>query len=144
MVPNLVFDGAAPRRTCDNGMMLHHFVLFNPAQTGIGCPISEPFFGAGNERTHTHLPTPFGYTNTSRELEHDHAPREQVRDAAHGQHRGHLPLAAAVRDQPTRDRCGWTSTRSAAGGNSEYTIPTGYSDTHVNWTDAGGRPRSSA
>ena len=36
-----------------------------PGQQGIGCPISEPFFGAGNERTHLHLPTPYGYTNTS-------------------------------------------------------------------------------
>ena len=65
MIPNLVFDGSGATANLDNGLLLHHFVLFNPSQTGIGCPISEPIFGAGNERTHTHLPTPFGYTTTS-------------------------------------------------------------------------------
>ena len=56
MVPNLVFDGSGATANMDNGMLLHHFVFFNPAQTGIGCPISEPFFGAGNERTHRICP----------------------------------------------------------------------------------------
>ena len=53
-------------------MMLHHFVLFNPAQTGIGCPISEPFLGAGNERTHTAPADAVRLHEHGRELEHDH------------------------------------------------------------------------
>src|SRR5688572_24675771 len=44
MVPNLVFDGSGATANMNNGLLLHHFVLFNPAQTGVGCPISEPFF----------------------------------------------------------------------------------------------------
>src|SRR5687768_7817110 len=56
MVPNLVFTNGSTANIQD-GLMLHHFVIFNPAQTGIGCPISEPFFGAGNERSQLHLPS---------------------------------------------------------------------------------------
>ena len=133
MVPNLVFDGSGATANLDNGMMLHHFVLFNPAQTGVGCPISEPFFGAGNERTHTHLPTPFGYTNTS----------------ANWNMITHLVnKSATARTVNVEIIFRWRSTADTAdtrplwldidsicsGGNSEYTIPTGYSDTHVNWT----------
>ena len=144
MVPNLVFDASGATANMDNGMLLHHFVLFNPAQTGIGCPISEPFFGAGNERTHLHLPTPFGYTNTARELEDDHAPREQVGHGADGQRRDHLPLAAAGRDRADT-RPLWLDIDSiCSGGDSEYTIPTGYSDTHADWTSPVRRRASSA
>jgi hypothetical protein len=114
-------------------MLLHHFVSFNPAQQGLGCPIAEPFFGAGNERTHMHLPTPYGYTNTAAnwnvvthlvnksgtartvniEVVYRYRPVNQTEDAR--------PL--------------WLDIDSiCSGGNSEYTIPTGYSDSHVNWT----------
>ncbi len=133
MVPNLVFDGTGATANMNSGLLLHHFVLFNPSQQGLGCPITEPFFGAGNERTHTHLPSPFGYTNNSAnwnlithlvnrsgtartvnvEVIYRHRPPSQTLDAR--------PL--------------WLDIDSICnGGNSEYTIPTGYSDTHVNWT----------
>ena len=50
--------------------MMHHFVLINPASSRRRLPerapgqLGERFFAAGNERTHMHLPTPFGYQNT--------------------------------------------------------------------------------
>ena len=133
MVPNLVFDGTGATANLDNGMMLHHTVLFNPAQTGVGCPISEPFFGAGNERTHVHLPTPFGYTNTSANwnvithLVNKSATTRTVNIEVIFRWR---PLSETADARPL-----WLDIDSICnGGNSEYTIPTGYSDTHVNWT----------
>jgi hypothetical protein len=133
MVPNLVFDGSGATANLDNGMMLHHFVLFNPAQQGIGCPISEPFFGAGNERTHLHLPTPFGYRNTSANwsmITHVVNKSETPRN---------VNVEIIFRSRPLEEtgdtRPLWLDIDSICnGGNSEYTIPTGYSDSHVNWT----------
>ena len=133
MVPNLVFDGSGATANLDNGLMLHHVVLFNPAQTGIGCPISEPFFGAGNERTHLHLPTPFGYTNTSANwnmithvVNKSPTPRTVNFEVIFRER----PLAETADTRPL-----WLDIDSiCAGGDSEYTIPTGYSDSHVNWT----------
>ncbi len=124
MVPNLVFDGSGATANLDNGMLLHHFVLFNPNQTGIGCPISEPFYGCGQRAHATHLPTPFGYTNT--------APNWNMN--IHVVNKSATPRMSTSRSSsaggrcprpPTRGRCGWTSTRSAAAADSEYTIPTG-------------------
>jgi hypothetical protein len=133
MVPNLVFDGTGATANMDNGLLLHHFVLFNPAQTGVGCPISEPFFGAGNERTHLHLPTPFGYTNTATNwnmfthiVNKSATPRSVYVEIIFR----HRPLNETGDTRPL-----WLDIDSICnGGNSEYTIPTGYSDTHVNWT----------
>jgi hypothetical protein len=133
MVPNLVFDPSGATANLDNGMMLHHFVLFNPAQTGVGCPISEPFFGAGNERSHLHLPTPFGYTNTAANwsmithLVNKSATPRTVNVEIIFRWR---PLSETADSRPL-----WLDIDSICnGGNSEYTIPTGYSDSHVNWT----------
>jgi hypothetical protein len=133
MVPNLVFDGSGATANLNNGMMLHHFVIFNPSQTGIGCPISEPFFGAGNERTHAHLPTPFGYTNTAANwnmithVVNKSATQRTVNIEVIFRWR---PLSETGDTRPL-----WLDIDSiCSGGNSEYTIGTGYTDTHVNWT----------
>jgi hypothetical protein len=133
MVPNLVFDGTGATANLDNGMMLHHFVLFNPARQGIGCPISEPFFGAGNERTHLHLPTPFGYTNTAANwnmITHVVNKSSIARNVNVEIIFRWRPLAETGDSRPL-----WLDIDSICnGGNSEYTIPTGYSDSHVSWT----------
>jgi hypothetical protein len=133
MVPNLVFDGTSTTANMNNGLLLHHFVIFNPAQNGVGCPIQEPFFGAGNERTHLHLPTPFGYTNTAANwnmfthVVNKSATPRTVNVEIIFRHR---PLSETADTRPL-----WLDIDSICnGGNSEYTIPTGYSDTHVNWT----------
>jgi hypothetical protein len=132
MVPNLVFTSGATANMQD-GLMLHHFVLFNPAQTGIGCPISEPFFGAGNERTHLHLPSPYGYHNTSASW---NMITHLVNQTGAAQT---VNIEVVYRWRPVAEtesaRPAWLDIDSiCAGGNSEYTIPTGYSDTHVDWT----------
>ncbi len=134
MVPNLVFDGTGATANLDNGMLLHHFVLFNPAQTGVGCPISEPFFGAGNERTHTHLPTPFGYKNTAANWNMN----IHVVNKSGTARTVNVEIIFRWRplDNETADtRPLWLDIDSiCSGGDSEYTVQPGYSDTHVNWT----------
>ena len=92
------------------------------------------------QRAHAaHLPTPFGYTNTSRELEHAHARREQVRTART------VNVEIIFRWRPLSETADtrplWLDIDSiCSGGDSEYTIPTGYSDTHVELDRAAGRP----
>ena len=123
MVPNLVFTSGSTANMQD-GLLLHHFVIFNPAQTGIGCPISEPFFGAGNERTHLHLPSPYGYHNTS-------ATWNMI---VHLVNKNPVPqtvnIEVVYRWRPVAGtesaRPAWLDIDSICnGGNSEYTIPTG-------------------
>src|SRR5947207_9797221 len=74
IVPNLIYDGDANNATgttanLDTGAMMHHFVLINPANSDPVCPsglqgqLGERFFASGNERTHMHLPSPYGYYN---------------------------------------------------------------------------------
>src|SRR3954470_2967538 len=74
IVPNLIYDGDANNPTgttanLSNGAMMHHFVLINPGRTDAVCPsglqgqLGERFFASGNERTHMHLPSPYGYYN---------------------------------------------------------------------------------
>jgi hypothetical protein len=132
MIPNLVFTSGSTANMQD-GLLLHHFVIFNPAQTGIGCPISEPFFGAGNERTHLHLPSPYGYHNSS-------ATWNMI---VHLVNKNPVPqtvnIEVVYRWRPVAGtepaRPAWLDIDSICnGGNSEYTIPTGYSDTHSDWT----------
>jgi hypothetical protein len=78
IVPELVYapgspDGSTAGSVANlkNGGMLHHFVLLNPGSKDLGCPsgsqgtFGERLFASGNERTHTHLPTPYGYENNS-------------------------------------------------------------------------------
>jgi hypothetical protein len=132
MVPNLVYANGATANM-STGMLLHHFVLFNQAQQGISCPISEPFFGAGNERTHLHLPTPYGYENTS-------ANWSMITHLVNTQTTAQTVYIQMIfrwrplsETEPTRPV--WLDIDSICnGGDSEYTIPTGYSDTHADWT----------
>ena len=134
MVPNLVFTNGSTANMQD-GLLLHHFVLFNPAQQGIGCPISEPFFGAGNERTHLHLPSPYGYHNTSANW---NMITHLVNKNATCAQTVNIEVVFRWRPRgrrPSRRAPAWLDIDSiCTGGNSEYTIPTGYSDTHSDWT----------
>jgi hypothetical protein len=132
MIPSLVYADGTPANM-NNSVMLHHFVLFNPTRQGIGCPINEPIFGAGNERTHLNLPTPYGYENTAPNwtmITHlvNLAPTAQTVYVQMIYR--HRPLSET---QPTRPL--WLDIDSICnGGDSEYTIDPGYSDTHVNWS----------
>jgi hypothetical protein len=134
MVPELVFaDGTTANM--QQGILLHHFVFFNPASQALACssPLSEPFWGSGNERTPLHLPSPYGYQNPSQNfsmLTHLVNLNTQAKT---------VYVQVIFRTRPNSEteptRPVWLDIDSFCnGGDSEYTIPTGYSDTHVDWT----------
>ena len=98
-----------------DGLLLHHFVIFNPAQTGHRLPDQRALL---RRRQRAHAPAPavaLRLPQHERELEHDHAPREQEQRCADGQHRDRLPLATVSPRPSPRARRGSTSTRSAPG-----------------------------
>jgi hypothetical protein len=144
MVPDLVYDGDArgagdstyatgATANLNHDAMLHHFVLINPNRTDAVCAsglqgqLGERFFAAGNERSHVHLPAPFGYQNTAsnwRLIPHivnkSATSYQQVSIQMTFRYRtgtGPLPTYPLWFDI---DGCG----------DSEYTAPPGYSDTH--------------
>jgi hypothetical protein len=134
MVPELVFsDGSTANM--QQGILLHHFVFFNPANQALACSnaMSEPFWGSGNERTPLHLPSPYGYGINSANvsmLTHLVNLNTQAKTV-------YVQVIYRTRPnsetEPTRPL--WLDIDSFCnGGDSEYTIPTGYSDTHVDWT----------
>ncbi len=134
MVPELVFsDGTTANM--QQGLLLHHVVFFNPGNQALACssPLSEPFWGSGNERTPLHLPSPYGYENNSATwsmLTHIVNLNPQAKT---------VYVQVVFRDRPLSEtepaRPAWLDIDSFCnGGDSEYTIPTGYSDTHVDWT----------
>ena len=126
MIPSLVFTNGDTANIQD-GLMLHHFVIFNPAQQGIGCPISEPFFGAGNERTQLHLPSPYGYRNTSPNWNMIVHLVNQNNVAATVNIQVVYRWRSAAETESARPA--WLDIDSiCTGGNSEYPIPVGYSE----------------
>jgi hypothetical protein len=134
MMPELVFsDGTTANM--QQGLLLHHVVFFNPGSQALACanPISEPFWGAGNERTPLHLPTPYGYENNSANwnmLTHLVNFSNQPQTVYFQVVFRHRSLSETEPSRPVwLDIDGFCN-----GGDSEYTIPTGYSDTHVDWT----------
>jgi hypothetical protein len=134
MVPELVFaDGTTANM--QQGLLLHHFVFFNPANQALACAnaMSEPFWGSGNERTPLHLPSPYGYENTSANwsmLTHIVNLNTQAKTVYVQVVYRTRPLSET---EPTRPV--WLDIDNfCSGGNSEYTIQPGYSDTHVDWT----------
>jgi hypothetical protein len=130
MVPNLVYaDGTTANM--NNGLLLHHVVFFNPAQSAIVCGTAEAFTGAGNERTGVHLPTPFAYENNSANWQmvtHLVNLKPFTQTVYVQMVFRHRPLPEVQKARPI-----WLDI-DACGGDSEYTIPTGYSDTHSSWT----------
>jgi hypothetical protein len=151
IVPNLVYTDGTDANL-NTGIMMHHFVLSHPGRTDPVCPGGlqtnipppfgpgsvERFFASGNERTHMHLPGPYGYYST--------APSQN------GSNGGylliyHLVNRAAVSKTVSIQVTYAYKTAGAAGdktqplwldidgcGDSEYSAPVGYSDTHADWT----------
>jgi hypothetical protein len=140
IVPTLVYasgspDGSTAGSTANlsNNAMMHHIVLINNGATDLGCPsglqgaIGERLFAAGNERTHLHLPTPFGYENGN-------APTWTL--IYHLVNKGPVDKKVNVeivyRYRPLSEtqaaRPVWLDIDGCS--DSEYTIPTGYSDFH--------------
>ncbi len=140
MVPSLVYTGDANQAdgtvaNLNNDMMMHHFVLLHGGRTDLGCPgglqssLGERFFAAGNERSQMHLPGPYGYYNTASSfvliahLVNKSAVQKKVNIEVTYQYR----TTGGENAQPV-----WLDIDGCS--DSEYTAPTGYSDTHSSWT----------
>jgi hypothetical protein len=138
IVPSLVYpDGS--EANFNNGAMLHHFVLLNPAERDATCPsgffgrfnFGDRFFASGSERSHAHLPNGYGYYNAS-----DHwtliADLMNMTDTPK-----QVYLQSVIRYRPAsahlkRVRPIWLDINNC--GTSEYSIPHGYSDSEWSWT----------
>jgi hypothetical protein len=135
--PDLVYaDGT--RATMDGGAMLHHFVLTSQWRADATCGGSwlglagERFFASGDERTAITFPTGYGYRvrwydswNLLVDLMNHTAAPQTV----------YVQLTVTYRPS-------WESVRTLRPvwldidqcGDSEYSIPAGFSDTHWDWT----------
>jgi hypothetical protein len=148
IVPNLIYDGDANNVTgttanLNNGAMMHHFVLINPARQDQVCPgglqgqLGERFFASGNERTHMHLPTPYGYYNPAGRttwtlivhLVNKAAVQKKLSIQIFYKYR---QASDTTYPPPIEAKPWWLDIDGC--GDSEYSIPTGYSDTHTSWT----------
>jgi hypothetical protein len=140
LVANLV-DTSGNTVNLGQDVMMHHFVLADPSRTDVVCPnwgmppspvpLGRRFFAAGNERTHMHLPSPYGYYNSSSTnswtlIYHLVNKSETAAKTVNIEivYRYRTTGIAATPLWLDIDGCG----------DSEYTAPMGYSDTHVDWT----------
>ena len=135
--PDLVYaDGT--RANLDTGPMLHHFVLTSQWRRDATCGnawlglAGERFFASGNERTAISFPAGYGY-------------RVRWYDSWNllVDLMNHSTISKTVYVQLTVTyRPSWESVRPLKPvwldidqcGDSEYSIPAGYSDTHRDWT----------
>lgn len=134
--PDLVYaDGT--KATMDQGPMLHHAVWTSQWRTDATCGdawlglAGERFFATGNERTAISLPTGYGYRvrwydswNMLVDLM-NHAPTEKT-----------VYVQVTYTTRPSWESIGsvkpvWLDIDQC--GDSEYSIPTGFSDTHWDW-----------
>ena len=138
IAPSLVYEDGSDANF-DTGTMLHHFVLFNPAERDATCPNGffgrfnpgERFFASGSERSHTHLPTGYGYYNAG---DHWTLDAELMNMMAEPQD---VYVQVVVRYRPGSDDLKrvkpiWLDINNC--GTSEYSIPSGDSDAHWSWT----------
>jgi len=135
--PDLVYaDGT--RADIDTGPMLHHFVLTSQFQRDATCGnawlglAGQRFFASGNERTAISLPGGYGYRvrwydswNLLVDLMNHAAASKTVYIKVTYTYRPSWESVQAVRPVWLDiDQCG----------DSEYSIPAGFSDTHWNWS----------
>jgi hypothetical protein len=134
--PDLVY-GDGTRATMANGAMLHHFVLTSQFRSDATCSGSwlglagERFFASGNERTAISFPAGHGYRvrwydswNLLVDLmNHTTAPKTVYVKVTYT----YRPSWESVK----RVRPVWLDIDQC--GDSEYSIPAGFSDTHRDW-----------
>jgi hypothetical protein len=136
MVPNLVYDTAGTSEAnLNTSMMLHHFVLFNPTKPDATCSGGDRFLAAGNERTETHLPTPFGYDMTGGTASTPWTLiYHLVNKSTAGPQTVYIQIVYRTRPNSETQPASpvWMDIDNCS--DSEYTIPVGYSDTHFDWT----------
>lgn len=134
--PDLVYpDGT--RATMDDGAMLHHFVLTSQfredatcANQGLGLA-GERFFASGDERTAISFPAGYGYRvrrNDSWNLlvdlmNHTTSAKTVYVKVTYTYRSSREPLNTLRPVWLDIDQCG----------DSEYSIPAGFSDTHWDW-----------
>ena len=136
--PDLVYaDPEGTQATMDQGPMLHHAVLTSQFRRDATCGsdwlglAGERFFASGDERTSISMPPGYGYRvrwydswNMLVDLMNDSTSEQTV----------YVQVTYTTRPS-------WESVRSVKPvwldidqcGNSEYSIPQGYSDTHWDW-----------
>jgi len=134
--PDLVYeDGTAAR--LDTGMMLHHVVLTNQFRRDATCGdrwlglAGERFFASGDERTRVKLPSGYGYRvrwydswNLLVDLMNHSSTARTV----------YVQVTYTYRpswENVQRVRPVWLDIDQC--GDSEYSIPAGFSDTHWDW-----------
>jgi hypothetical protein len=134
--PDLVY-GDGTRATMETGAMLHHAVMTSQFRGDATCGnnwlglAGERFFASGNERTAIKFPAGYGY-------------RVRWYDAWHmlAELMNHTTSAKTVYVQVTYTyRPSWESVKRVRPvwldidqcGDSEYSIPAGYSDRHWDW-----------
>jgi hypothetical protein len=134
VMPNLV-DTSGTTVNLAQDVMLHHMVLIDRSRQDITCPTGlqgqygQRFFASGNERTHLHLPSPYGYWNTgSSYVLVAHIVNKSPTDAKSV----YIEVVYRYITNGMQAVPLWLDIDGC--GDSEYTIPTGYSDTHVDWT----------
>jgi hypothetical protein len=139
MVPDLVNSSTGASVNLQQGLMMHHFVLLNTGHPDSTCPsggqgaFGERFFAAGNERTHVHLPQNFGYdTDVSNfvliyHLVNKNSSSRSVYIEVTYRTRPRAGTQSAMPAWLDVDGCGVLENGF---GDSEYTIPSGYSDFH--------------
>jgi hypothetical protein len=148
VIPNLVYDGDPNNATgttanLNNGAMLHHFVLINPQNQDAVCPsglqgqLGERWFASGNERTHMHLPKPYGYFNTNAGwvlIPHIVNKSGVAKSLSIDVMYRYRSASDTTQPTPQAARPLWLDIDGC--GDSEYTIlaSPSYSDTHVSWT----------
>jgi hypothetical protein len=134
IIPNLVDTGGNTVNLAQD-IMLHHFVLIDPSKQDVVCPgglqgqLGQRFFAAGNERTELHLPTPYGYYNSTspwRLIYH------LVNKSTSLSKTVNIEVVFRYRTTGTAATPLWLDIDGC--GDSEYTAPLGYSDSHVDWT----------
>jgi len=142
--PDLVYGDRTTRATMDSGPMLHHFVLTNQFRRDATCGSSwlglagQRFFASGDERTAIALPSGYGYRTRWYDS------WNMLVDLMN-----HATTSKTVYVRVTYTyRPWWETVRGVTPvwldidqcGDSEYSIPAGYSDTHSTWTvDVPGR-----
>jgi hypothetical protein len=135
--PDLVYSDGT-RATMDDGAMLHHFVLTSQWRRDATCGNSwlglagERFFASGDERTAITFPTGYGYRvryydswNLLVDLMNHSTTSKTV----------YVQVTYTIRpswESVKRLRPVWLDIDQC--GDSEYSIPAGFSDTHWDWT----------
>jgi Stress up-regulated Nod 19 len=134
--PDLVY-GDGTRATMESGAMLHHAVMTSQFRSDATCGndwlglAGERFFASGNERSAIAFPAGYGYR--VRWYDAWHMLTELMNHAT-------SPQTVYVQVRYTY-RPSWESVKRVRPvwldidqcGDSEYSIPAGYSDTHWNW-----------